>query len=61
MDPSSALPPNINEYRGNDLVIVASVMIALQLAAVSARFYARRLTKAPFALDDWLIIPALGI
>ena len=56
-------PPPSPEYLAEDyghvLIAVCSVMLALQVVAVGARFYARRILKSPFGLDDYLIIPAL--
>ena len=56
---TSLSPSELEEDRGYELASVSAVMIALQLIAVGLRFYARRINKAPFAIDDWLIIPAL--
>ena len=52
-------PEHLNEDRGYQLLTVSILMIVLQLLAVGARLYARRLTKFSLALDDYLIIPAL--
>ena len=52
-------PEYLAEDRGYQLIIVASILIVLQILAVGARLYARRLMKAQLLLDDYLIIPAL--
>ena len=58
----TALPVRVisTEDIGHQLVTVSAVMIALQLLAVGIRLIARRIQKAPFFVDDALILVALA-
>ena len=58
--PSIPLTPEyVAENEGYKLVAVSSFVIALQIVAVALRFVGRRVQKAPFWVDDLLILPAL--
>lgn len=41
------------------IVIVALISPVLATVTVAARFYARKLQRLGFAVDDWLILSAL--
>lgn len=59
LDPPPGLYLNDNRQAG----ITASMFVTWVLAfiSVSLRFIARKLAKAGFWVDDWLMIPALTI
>ena len=60
MDSDGKYPPGyLQQYGGDQCIKVAIAFIVLGFAAASARFYAKTLTKASLAMDDFLIIPAL--
>lgn len=50
---------HINEDRGPILIGVTCMLLVLCIAATSARFLARRITRAPLAADDYLVLAAL--
>lgn len=58
--PKPAAPPNSNnkDDRGQKVVVIASIGIALPTLVVTARFYAKRITRAYFGWDDGLILAA---
>ncbi|KAL8953359.1 MAG: hypothetical protein Q9222_000786 [Ikaeria aurantiellina] len=57
---SDSLPPDyLTADDGWKVTLVAVVLIVLQVLAVTARFSARRMQKAPLLADDYWIIPAL--
>ena len=52
----------LNPFQMSETTLVQGVLItgwALALTAVCLRFFARRLSKAGFWYDDWLMIPAM--
>ncbi|KAI3337158.1 hypothetical protein HD806DRAFT_475858 [Xylariaceae sp. AK1471] len=56
---SSTSPPIDYHNSGPDSVAGSSVIIFLATVAVALRFWARKLTKVPFGLDDYLVLAAL--
>ena len=50
---------HIHEDRGPILIGVTCMLLVLCIAATSARFLARRITRAPLATDDYLVLAAL--
>lgn len=59
--PSIPLPPkglNIHESRQSQLYAAAITTYLLAVIAVCLRFWARRLLKVAFMLDDWLAAAA---
>ena len=48
-----------NENRAPILIGVTCMLLVLCIAATSARFFARRITRAPLAADDYLVLAAL--
>ena len=46
-----------NEYNGEDLRAIAILFIALVTIFIILRFYARRMGRVTWGLDDSLIIP----
>ncbi|KAF1815936.1 hypothetical protein P152DRAFT_411238 [Eremomyces bilateralis CBS 781.70] len=46
-------------YSKGQVIALGAIFGALPIPFVLLRFYARRLTRAPFKVDDWLIIPAV--
>jgi NADH:ubiquinone oxidoreductase subunit 3 (subunit A) len=50
--------PSAN-FNGNELYVVASVFIVLDIVCVALRFWARKIGKIHWGWDDVLIIPGL--
>ena len=50
---------HIDEDRSPVLIGVSCMLLVLCIAATSARFLARRITRAPLAADDYLVLTAL--
>jgi hypothetical protein len=50
---------HIHENLGPTVIIVASVLLALDVFAVTGRFCARYTLKVKLGWDDWLILPGL--
>lgn len=50
---------HIDEDRGPILIGVSCMLLVLCVGATSARFLARRITRAPLAADDYLVLAAL--
>lgn len=60
MAATTELPPGyLQEYTGDQLLVIAIVFIPLNVMFVAMRFLARSLQKAPLGLDDILVIPSL--
>lgn len=49
---------NNKDDRGQKVVVIASIGIALPTLVVAARFYAKRITRAYFGWDDGFILAA---
>lgn len=59
LTPSSASersPRYLSEYRGNTLITISALFIALESISVILRIYARKLTTSKIGWDD-IIIP----
>ena len=50
---------HIHENRGSIVIGVASMLLVLCFTVTAARFFARWITRAPFAVDDYLVLIAL--
>lgn len=50
---------HIHDDRGPILIGVTCMFLVLCFTATSARFLARRVTRAPIAADDYLVLAAL--
>lgn len=50
---------HIDEDRSPILIGVTCMLLVLCIAAASARFLARRITRASLAVDDYLVLAAL--
>lgn len=51
--------PSLNDNRGTEIVSIVAVMMVLSTVAVILRLIGRRITAAPYGIDDLLIIVAL--
>lgn len=49
----------MNDNRGPEIVAATATLTVLATIAVILRFLARRIAKAPYGIDDWLILVAL--
>ncbi|KJZ78233.1 hypothetical protein HIM_02271 [Hirsutella minnesotensis 3608] len=56
---ASTRPGYETEYSGDQLLAVAVSFSILEIVFVGFRYLAQRLSRKPFGLDDWLMIPAL--
>ncbi|KAF3914155.1 hypothetical protein AA313_de0209331 [Arthrobotrys entomopaga] len=57
--PASALSVNyVPPNKGNEVLIVAIISMALAVVMVALRLYTRKVYAGRFGWDDWLIIPA---
>lgn len=59
MDPSTIQPPLDYSDSGPGIVITVSILGFITSIVVVLRFWARRLTRQPFGLDDYLCLAAL--
>lgn len=59
MDPSTIQPPLDYSDSGPGIVITVSILGFITSVVVVLRFWARRLTRQPFGLDDYLCLAAL--
>lgn len=50
---------HLHENRGPTLIGVTCMFLLLCFTTTSARFLARRVTRAPLAVDDYLVLIAL--
>jgi hypothetical protein len=61
------LPPEVIAYqmahkddnKGPELIAVSAIFGSLALSCVMARMVSRRISSAPFGMDDYLIIVAM--
>lgn len=54
-----SLSSSLNADEGPFIIRISAAMVALSGIAVCLRFLSRRLVKAPFLWDDWMILTAL--
>lgn len=48
-------------FSAQQMIVLAVVFSALTMITVGLRFWARKLTRARYGLDDLLILPAMVI